>query len=263
MATTRRVVHNNQDLVLVIVGATGSGKTGLGIAAAKWLKEQLGVVAEIISADSRAIYRGMNIGTAKPSAEEQQMVRHWGIDLVNPDERFTAKDFQLYARKKIRAIQARGNEAMVVGGTGLYVDALVYDYQFGDDVKKTCSDRQEMCAMYKIIGIDWTRDELRERLKQRTNKIFSQEIESEAQALSARYGWDLPAMSADIYPILRDMLAGRISRDEAMCLNTVKDSQLAKRQCTWFKRNKNIVWIRPNEAIDWISNFYLDKYKNV
>jgi len=72
----------------------------------------------------------MNIGTAKPMSQEQQDVTHWGLDLVSPNERYNAAQFQAYARRTIREIHARGNVPIIVGGTGLYVDALIFDYTF-------------------------------------------------------------------------------------------------------------------------------------
>ena len=111
--------------LVVIVGPTASGKTGAAIALAEKYD------GEIICADSRTIYKGMDIGTAKPSLDEQARVPHWGLDLVQPGERFTAADFKRYAVEKIDEIRARGKVPFLVGGTGLYVDAVVLDYQFG------------------------------------------------------------------------------------------------------------------------------------
>ncbi|MEO5948854.1 MAG: tRNA (adenosine(37)-N6)-dimethylallyltransferase MiaA [Candidatus Saccharimonas sp.] len=110
--------------LVVIVGPTACGKTALAIRLAK----QFG--GEVISADSRAIYRGMNIGTAKPSVAEQDGVQHWGIDLVAPNERFTVVDFQRYALTKIKEIRARGQIPFLVGGSGLYIDSVIYEYDF-------------------------------------------------------------------------------------------------------------------------------------
>ena len=112
--------------VVVIVGPTGSGKTGVSIEIAKKIN------GEIISADSRAIYKGMDIGTAKPTLAERDGVPHFGFDLVEPGERFTAADFKVYAEEKIAEIRKRGHVPIIAGGTGLYVDALVYDYKFGE-----------------------------------------------------------------------------------------------------------------------------------
>ena len=245
--------------ILVIVGPTASGKTGLAIDLALTLSERGICDCEIVSADSRAIYKGMDIGTAKPMLTEMKGVPHWGIDLVEPNDRFTVVDFCNYALKKIKDIRRRGHLPIVVGGTGLYVDALVYDYHFNDVVKNNYSDRQEMSSDYVVFGIDWPREELRKRLLIRSNKLFARPIEEETLALVEQYGWDSQAMKSDIYPICWEMMRGNIDRDEAIRLNEIDDWHLAKRQLTWFKRNKNIVWIELDGAVERIINFYLSR----
>ena len=111
--------------LVVIVGPTASGKTALAVRLASHYN------GEIICADSRTVYRGMDIGTAKPTAEERALVPHWGLDLVEPGEGFSAADFKAYATATIDQIRARGAVPFLVGGTGLYVDGVVFDYQFG------------------------------------------------------------------------------------------------------------------------------------
>lgn len=125
--------------LVVIVGPTASGKTALAIEMAKRFD------GEIICADSRTIYKGMDVGTAKPTAAEQAEVPHWGLDLVEPGERFTAADFKRYANDKIAAVRAKGRVPFLVGGTGLYVDGVVFDYQFGDDAVH--ERREQLMAM--------------------------------------------------------------------------------------------------------------------
>jgi tRNA dimethylallyltransferase len=110
---------------IAIVGPTASGKTALAIELAERYN------GEIICADSRTVYRHMDIGTAKPTAEEQTRIRHWGLDITEPGQPFTVADFKTYAQQAIRDIHSRGKRAFIVGGTGLYVDSLLYDYQFG------------------------------------------------------------------------------------------------------------------------------------
>ena len=111
--------------LLFIVGPTASGKTALALQ----LAEELG--GEIICADSRTIYKGLDIATAKPTLEEQRRVPHWGLDLVEPNERYSAADFKTYAKKAIDDIQNGGKLPLIVGGTGLYIDSLLFDFTFG------------------------------------------------------------------------------------------------------------------------------------
>lgn len=110
--------------LIVIVGPTASGKTALAVDLAERLS------GEVICADSRTVYKGIGIGTAKPSAEEQKRVPHWGLDLVEPNQPFNVYDFKAYATAAIASIRHRGNIPFLVGGTGLYTDAVLFDYQF-------------------------------------------------------------------------------------------------------------------------------------
>lgn len=114
--------------LIVITGPTASGKTGLALE----LAERYG--GEIICADSRTIYKGMDIGTAKPTAAEQARVPHHLLDVVEPGEVFTAKDFQKFASRAIADIRARGKVPFLVGGTGLYIDAVILEYQWPEQV---------------------------------------------------------------------------------------------------------------------------------
>ena len=110
--------------LIVIVGPTASGKSSV----AMQIATQYG--GEIICADSRTVYKGMDIGTAKPSKQDQQEVPHWGLDLVEPGERFTAADFKQYSQQAIETIRSKGKVPILVGGTGLYVDGVIFDYRF-------------------------------------------------------------------------------------------------------------------------------------
>jgi tRNA dimethylallyltransferase len=133
--------------LVVIVGPTASGKTSLAVTLAK---EYSG---EIISADSRAIYKGLDIGTAKPSLKERRGVPHWGIDIVGPEQTFSVADFQRYAKKVIRDIRSRGKIPFLVGGSGLYVDSVVYDYDFSasgyDTAERETLMEQDLEVLYK------------------------------------------------------------------------------------------------------------------
>lgn len=141
--------------IVVITGPTASGKTGLAIQIARDYD------GEVISADSRAVYRHLNIGTAKPTLEDQQGIPHWGIDIVDPGQRFTAADFKEYADERISDIRTRGKLPILVGGTGLYIDSVVYDYQFpagGNDVVRrhryeamTLDELYEYCKENNVV----------------------------------------------------------------------------------------------------------------
>lgn len=146
-------VDENHLPLIVIIGPTASGKTSLAIRLAKKYR------GEIICADSRTVYRGMNIGTAKPSLEEQQGVSHWGLDLVDPGDSFSVSQFKDYARQKIKEIRSRGNIPFLVGGTGLYIDSVIFDFQFGAKYSKekranlqemTISELQQYCVNHDV-----------------------------------------------------------------------------------------------------------------
>jgi tRNA dimethylallyltransferase len=109
--------------LLVVAGPTATGKTGLSIRLAEALATE-GVTAEIISADSRQVYRGLDIGTAKVSAADRARVSHHGLDLVEPDESFSVADFAAHSREALRGIAERGGLAILAGGTGLYLRAI-------------------------------------------------------------------------------------------------------------------------------------------
>lgn len=110
--------------LIAIVGPTASGKSALA------LKIAQNFGGEIIAADSRTIYKGMDIGTAKPTSTDQQRVPHWGLNLVEPGQRYSAYEFQKYAKAKIKDIKNGGKLPILVGGTGLYIDAVLYDFGF-------------------------------------------------------------------------------------------------------------------------------------
>ena len=140
--------------LIVIIGPTASGKTSLAIQLANKYR------GEIICADSRTVYRGMNIGTAKPSLGERQGVSHWGLDLVDPGDSFSVSQFKDYACQKIKEIRSRGNIPFLVGGTGLYIDSVIFDFQFGAKSSKekranlqemTISELQQYCTDHDVV----------------------------------------------------------------------------------------------------------------
>ncbi len=110
--------------VIIISGPTASGKSALAIELAKKIP------AEIISADSMQIYKNMDIGTAKVTSEERSLVKHHLIDIIEPYEKYSVQDFQMAARNLIRDIHEKDKIPIIVGGTGLYINSIIYDYDF-------------------------------------------------------------------------------------------------------------------------------------
>ncbi len=278
--------------LVVIVGPTASGKTGLAIE----LASQFG--GEIICADSRTIYRNMDVGTAKPSKAEQARVPHWGLDLVDPGDYFSAADFKAYAIQKIGEIRARGHVPFLTGGTGLYIDAVVFNYQFGERVdnnlrqklqQQTLEQLYTYCAEsditlpenYKnkryviraieshgnrsqkrdtpleqaiIVGIATDKTVLRTRIELRAEQLFEDSVVNEAKMLGEKYGWESEAMKSNIYPLIHLYL------EESMSLGDVKskfitlDWRLAKRQMTWLRRNTFIHWLSLDGAKKYLAD---------
>ncbi len=135
------------DKLIVVLGPTAVGKTALSIALAKRFS------TEVISGDSMLIYRNMNIGTAKPSAEEQDGVVHHLVDIIEPTESFDVTTFIEMARAKIREMNERGRVPILAGGTGLYIKALLEGYQFNVTPQNEAF-RQEMEAVAREYGVE-------------------------------------------------------------------------------------------------------------
>ena len=239
--------------LVIITGPTASGKTSLAIKLAKLFG------GEIISADSRAIYKDINIASAKPTIKEQEGVMHWGFDLVEPGERFTAADFKEYAYAKIDDILDRGKIPFLVGGTGLYIDAVLYDYGFGgevdDNFRKDFSQRTvENLQKYNniVVGITTNREELREKIFKRNENFFNSGIIEEYKKVEQKYGPNSEAMTANAYPLIRKFLNGELDKKELIDKMSVQDWRLAKRQMTFMKRNKDILWLNLKDAEQFI-----------
>lgn len=272
--------------LVVIVGPTASGKTSLAIKIA----QDFG--GEIICADSRSIYKGLDIGTAKPTVGEQREVKHWGLDLVGPGERFTAADFKKYANKAIDDIRSRGKIPFIVGGTGLYIDGVILDYKFtssevgfnrGSFESLSIDELHDYCREHNIslpensknkryviraiernginntrnakpnsntivVGISTERNLLRQRIKLRVEQMFNNRIVDETNKLGELYGWDSEPLTGNVYRIVRDLIDGRVSLEEAKIKAEIQDWRLAKRQITWFRRNSFIKWCSLDDA---------------
>lgn len=138
--------------VIVVIGPTSVGKTKMGVALAKKLN------GEVISGDSMQVYRQMDIGTAKVTIEEMEGVTHHCIDILDPKDQYSVHDFQQTVRKQITEITNRGHVPIIVGGTGLYIKAALYDYTFSE----MKNNHDEINKKYK----DYTNEQLYDHLKQ-------------------------------------------------------------------------------------------------
>lgn len=279
--------------VLVIVGPTASGKSALAVRLAKDLD------GEVISADSRQVYKGLDIGTGKITKREMKRVPHYLLDVASPKTTFTANDFIRHGQKAISKIWKKNKLPIIVGGTGFYIDALLGRVELADvpPNPKLRAKLSKMTAweLYSIlkekdplraetidknnpvrliraieiaaapkkkpptkpiiaeeewIGINPPRNELREKIHARLVSRMRQGMLKEAKALRAR-GMSYKRME-DLgleYRYLALYLQGKISKDEMLTQLEAKIWQYAKRQMTYWRRNKEIQWFEsPGEA---------------
>ena len=283
--------------LVVIIGPTAVGKTKIAVDLA------LKMNGEIISGDSMQVYRGMDIGTAKIKPEETKGIVHHLIDICNPDEPFSAADFQKLAREKIKEISQKGKLPFLVGGTGFYIDAVLYPYQFtgqGDilpyrryyyslakqkgkeyvhqllkkidpqaarkihphDLKrvsraleyyqatngKLISEKKDTAKQKPLyhavmLGLSMERNLLYQNIEKRVDKMMANGfLEEVAALLKQGYSPKLTALQGLGYRQLIQYYQGEINLNTAIELIKLDTLRFAKRQWTWFKRNKAIKW---------------------
>jgi tRNA dimethylallyltransferase len=227
---------NRPDL-LVICGPTAAGKTALAVA----LANELDLV--VINADSRQIYRGFDIGTAKPSAAERRRVPHRCIDLAEPVTRFTAYAWAAEAEHAIARAHHDGRTPVVVGGAGFYIRTLVHPVS---DQWPAGADRY--AAHYLVTDPGPV---LRDRIAERAARMLDAGWPDEVASLAARVPGDAPAWQASGYSAIRDYVAGTLSRDAALGRVVIATRQYAKRQRTWFRHQlpaERTTRLNPDDA---------------
>ncbi len=287
--------------VIVICGPTASGKTALSIELAKRIN------GEIISADSMQIYKDMNIGAAKPTKEEMQGIKHYLLDCISPEVRYSVADFKENAEKAIKEILEKGKTPIVVGGTGLYVNSLIYaiEYsktEFNEEYRKKleslCEEkgleylydeamkidpeamkiisandrkrimrvleiyketgktkteqekesRKEVMYDYHVFSLNMEREILYDRINKRVDLMLKQGLIEEVKALLEKYK-DFPtAMQGLGYKEVRDYLESTMTYDEMVEKIKMETRRYAKRQITWFKKNKETIWLDALEG---------------
>lgn len=274
--------------LVVIVGPTASGKSALAMK----LAEQFG--GEIICADSRTVYKYMDIGTAKPSAEDQARVPHWGLDLVEPGEPFSALDFKNYAVEKIADIRARGHIPFLVGGTGLYVDAVVFDYQFGqadpelrarleafslEELHSYCNENNiklpenEKNRRYVIREIERKNDPGERLLEPQQNTIIvgittdrdvlRKRIHERSEHLFDSGVIEEARALGQKYGWKNEAMTGnmyRIVHDLLDGTITKDEARVLNETADWQLTRRQLSWLRRNPFIKWLELDYAEKY---
>ena len=284
--------------LIILTGPTAVGKTKASIGLAK------AVDGEIISADSMQVYRHMDIGSAKIKPEEMEGIPHHLIDVLEPDDEFHVVKFQQLAKKAMREIWERGHIPIVTGGTGFYIQALLYDIDF-DENEKEDACRKELEAYAKEHGAEALHDKLAfvdpasaemihpnnikrviralefyeqtgkrisehnetqrqrespyafayfvltddrahlyERINRRVDQMIEEGLVNEVQALKDKgYTKQLVSMQGLGYKEILDYLDGNCTLEEAIYTIKRDTRHFAKRQLTWFKRERDVIWI--------------------
>lgn len=250
--------------LVVIVGETASGKSRLAIDLAKRFN------GEIICADSRTVYKGLDIGTAKPTAAEQRKIKHHLLDIVTPDQPFNVAQFKKLAEEAIRDISSRGRLPIMVGGTGLYVDSVLFDYKFSSKkserdplnprhLKDAPESRNNIRENTLVMGLGIDRENLNKRINIRVANMMKKGLVNEVKNLSKRYGWDAPGLQTIGYKEFKNKLDNKDLLTQLTAEIERNTSLYAKRQRTWFRRNNSIHWVDdPNQFVVLVTT-YLNK----
>ncbi len=292
-----------KEKVIVICGPTASGKTALSIELAKKIN------GEIISSDSMQIYKDMTIGTAKPTVEEMQGIKHYLIDFVSPDERYSVADYKKDAKKAIKEIIEKGKTPIIVGGTGLYVDSLIYeieypniefDEQYRESLEKQVEEKgleelykkakeidpqaiekiskndkkrilrileiyhatgknkteqekesrkKEVEYDYKVYALNWDREKLYERIDKRVDIMIKQGLIEEVKEVYNKYEKFPTAMQGLGYKEVVQYLENELTKEEMIEKIKQETRRYAKRQLTWFRKNKQTIWLNAQDEI--------------
>jgi tRNA dimethylallyltransferase len=208
----------------------------------------------------------MDIVTAKPTLKERAGIPHHLLDVVEPTERYTVAQFKEATEDLIKEIRSRGRLPIMVGGTGLYIDSVLFDYQFaGPDAERDSlnprhakstdqSDRQQMRPDAMVVGLHVPKEVLERRIEKRIEQMLAEGLETEVKELAEIYGWGAPGLQAPAYKAFHEYIEGAASLDEAKAAFKRYDLQLAKRQYTWFKRNDRIQWFDDHrKLVDFIT----------
>ena len=246
--------------VVCIVGPTGCGKTGLGVA----LAERLG--GEVVSCDSMQLYRGMVIGTAAPTEAETRGVPHHMVGVIDPREDYSVARYAADAAECVDGILARGKLPILVGGTGLYLDALLRGHGYapgttGGETRRLLERRWDdeggevLFAELRSIDPESAAalhpNDKKRIIDLRVDRMVAQGLFDEVRALvESGVPRTATAMQAIGYKECLGCLAGECTQDEAVAEIKLRSRQYAKRQLTWLRRNKDIHWFYRKNSRD-------------
>ncbi len=306
----------NKEKVIVICGPTASGKTALSIEVAKKIN------GEIVSCDSMLIYKDMNIGTAKPDEEEMQGIEHYLIDIISPEERFSVSDYKKHAKVAIKEILSKGKVPIIVGGTGLYLDSLIYEIEYQEitfdesyrkeleilvqekgleyvyemakkideeamkkisvnDEKRILrvleiykatgknktqqekeSRKKEIEYDYKVFCLNWNREILYDRINRRVDIMLEKGLVSEVEQILEKYIKFPTAMQGLGYKEVVEYLKNETTKEEMIEKIKMESRRYAKRQLTWFRKNKQAIWLDGSDDIVVNMNRIIEKYNS-
>lgn len=236
-----RLADSPQEKLVVILGATSTGKSSLALTLAEKFD------TEIISADSMAVYKNFNIGTAKPSQDELERVPHHLINILNADDKFSVGEFVRRAQPIITELNLRGKIPIVAGGTGLYIQALVEGYELGAGKSLISHYKQtgELIYATQVFGLTSDRTELYDRINRRTEKMFADGLVDEIKNLLASgISPNAQAMLGIGYKETVEYLQGGATLEETISKIAQATRNFAKRQLTWYRRMKYIKWLK-------------------
>ena len=283
------------------MGPTASGKSEMAVKLALRLssgqaKKKFGINgAEIISADSRQVYRGMDIGTAKPTQKEMAGIPHYLINIISPKKIFTVTQYRKLALKAINKILKKGKIPILCGGTGFYIQAIIDgliipeiepDWKLREKLEKKSAeelfnklkeldpkraetidkknkrrliraleiviktkepvplaDKKPFPYPVLMLGINLEKENLEDTIKKRIEKMIRKGLEKEVKNLVEKYGW-VPALQTIGYQEWEQYFNDKIDKKEVKDLIILHTKQFARRQMTWFKRDRRINWIK-------------------
>lgn len=222
-------------MIYVVVGPTGVGKTKLSIMLAKKLD------AVVFNADSMQVYKELNIGTAKIKKEEMEGVPHYLFDIVSISDEFNAFKYQQMGRQLLDKFNDKN--IVIVGGTGLYIKALLYDYTFDEN-----ENRNKKLYDFKIIGLTRDRTHLYQIINDRVDQMISNGLIEEAKSLFIK-NYDKRALNTAIgYKEIFSYFKGDLSKEEAIEKIKQNSRHYAKRQYTFFNNQfDNIKWYNVDD----------------